>query len=68
MAECISKSAFGEPVLRERILSQGFSGERFLYRYVTRYLDSPKVYVVFDVQDRFFQVDVVDPEQPGSRY
>ncbi len=42
------KAAFGAPVLTETVTKDDQVFSRWLYRYSTRFFDSPKVYLYFD--------------------
>lgn len=41
--------SFGEPILIKDVDRNGQSQEQWLYRYATKFFDSPKVYLYFDL-------------------
>jgi len=40
--------AFGEPIFTKQVQRNGQPQEQWLYRYTTKFFDSPKVYLYFD--------------------
>ncbi|MBF0479499.1 MAG: hypothetical protein HQL26_08450 [Candidatus Omnitrophica bacterium] len=59
---------FGAPILNKFIDDKGGKLDRWLYRYSTKYFDSPKVYVFFDEQENFVKFELAEAnEKSGKR-
>jgi hypothetical protein len=57
---------FGEPVLRRDAAKDGQREERWLYRYATRFFESPKVYLSFDAKGRLWVMEYI-PSPEATR-
>jgi hypothetical protein len=56
---------FGDPVLRMSLMQPGVLKEKWLYRYATRYFDSPKVYLSFDGEGQLQKLEYI-PSSAGT--
>jgi len=53
--------AFGEPIFVKEIQRDGQLQEQWLYRYATKFFDSPKVYLYFDPAGKLIDWQYVEP-------